>query len=283
MISADSMQVYKGMDIATAKPSKEEMQGVPHHMLDIIDPGESFSVARFKELAQNAADDIIARGKVPVVAGGTGLYIDALVQNTVFVDGGESGVREKLLMRAEEIGTKALYDELKGLDPQTAEKLHINDKKRILRALELYYSTGVTMTEQRELSHLQESKYDFCIFALSAHDRQILYDRINARVDMMLESGLLEEAKAFFKNSSGSTAKQAIGYKELLPHLEGQVSLKQAAEKLKTETRRYAKRQLSWFRRNENIHWLYIDEKDAPPLAERCVSVIKQIEGEEDA
>ncbi len=279
VISADSMQIYKGMDIATAKPTAEEMGGIRHHLIDFLPANESFSVAKFKQLAENAIDDIISRGKTPIIAGGTGLYVSAVVDNTSFLDCGNSDIRQKLEKRAEQEGIETLFEELKSLDAETAEKLHINDSKRIIRALELYYSTGQTMTKQRELSHLEQSRFDFCIIGLNAHDRQFLYDRINRRVDIMLENGLIDEAKAFYSSDYSNTAKQAIGYKELKPYIDGEVSLDEAVEKLKTETRRYAKRQLTWFRKMENIHWIYIDDTQSEPLG--CArEIIKSFESE---
>lgn len=275
VVSADSMQVYKRMDIATAKVTREEMQGVPHHLIDFVEPWESFSVAEYKALALSCLGDIVRRGKLPVLAGGTGLYVDTVINNTSFLDYEKTDIRKKLLLRAENEGVEALWNELSKVDGESAEKVHKNDLKRIVRALELYYTTGRTMTEQRRLSHLEESGYSFCLIGLTAENRQFLYDRIDGRVDLMLKNGLLEEAGSFFAGGHSRTAKQAIGYKELKPYLDGVLTLEQATENLKRETRRYAKRQLSWFRRNKNINWLYIDKESEETLFKKSLEIIE--------
>lgn len=275
IVSADSMQIYKDMDIATAKPTAEETEGIPHHLISIIGADELFSVNEFKKCATDAIDTILLKNKLPIVAGGTGLYIDTLVNNTEFLDYEKNDIREFLEKRAEKEGVGTLYEELRAIDPAAAEKLHENDAKRIIRALEVYESTGMTISEQCRLSHLNESKYRFCIIGINAHNRQLLYDRINLRVDMMLEAGLIEEAKQFFSSSVSSTAKQAIGYKELRPYLDGLCSLDEAVEKLKMETRRYAKRQLTWFRKRENINWIYIDGKDKTEIIKLAADILR--------
>lgn len=275
IVSADSMQIYENMDIATAKPTDSELERVKHHLIGFVPAGESFSVAKYKEKAIDAIDKILLKGKLPVVVGGTGLYIDTLIKNTQFFDYEESDIRVKLEDRCEKEGIDSLYNELKSVDPTTAQRLHINDTKRIIRALEVYYSTGMTISKQDELSHLNESKYRFCIIGLNANDRQYLYDRINLRVDMMLEEGLIAEADSFFKSDISKTAAQAIGYKELKPYFDSLVTLDEAVEKLKMETRRYAKRQLTWFRRNNDIHWLNIDEYEKNKLIERACEIIE--------
>lgn len=274
IVSADSMQIYKNMDIATAMPTSVEQAQAVHHLIGFLSPGEDFSVAKYKELAFEAIDDILSRGKLPVVVGGTGLYIDTLINNTEFLDYEKNDIRQSLEQRAEKEGIKSLFGELQRVDPKAAERLHINDSKRIIRALEVYMSTGKTISQQCELSHLNESRYRFCVIGLTAENRQYLYDRINLRVDKMLEAGLIDEAKEFFEMNPGNTAKQAIGYKELKPYLDGFVSLEEAAEKLKTETRRYAKRQLTWFRRNDKIHWLSVDTTDKDSLFDRACEII---------
>ena len=273
IISADSMQIYKSMDIATAKPTTEEMQGIMHHLIDFVSPCEKFSVAKYKELCYKCIDDIIKRGKIPIIVGGTGLYIDTVVNNTVFLEVDSSTVRLKLEKDLEENGIESLFQALKEIDPESAEKLHLSDKKRIIRALEVYYSTGKTITEQNLLSHTEKSKYDFLIIGLNAKNREVLYDRINKRVDLMIENGLLEEAQRFYSGDFSSTAVQAIGYKELKPYLDGCCTLEEATEKLKMETRRYAKRQLTWFRRNKEINWLYIDDSEV--ITEKAVEIIE--------
>lgn len=274
IVSADSMQIYKNMDIATAKPTPKEQSMAKHHLIGFLDPGESFSVAKYKELAVKAIDDILQRGKLPIVVGGTGLYIDTLIKNTEFFEYEQTDIRSVLEEKMQSQGVEVLLKQLQEVDPQSAEKLHCNDTKRIIRALEVYYTTGETITRQCELSHLNESKYSFCVIGLTCENRQYLYDRINKRVDIMLESGLIEEAKDFFAHDYGSTAKQAIGYKELKPYLDGHVTLEQATEKLKMETRRYAKRQLTWFKRNDKIHWLNIDTLDEQSLYRAAFKII---------
>ena len=280
VISADSMQIYKRMDIATAKITAEEADGVVHHLIDFVEPWESFSVAVYKQLAVSCIDDIVKRGKQPILVGGTGLYVDTVVNNTSFLDYEKSDIRNSLIERLNNEGCDALYAELQKIDAKSAEKIHVNDSKRIIRALELYYSTGQTMSFQRELSHLEKSDYNFCIIGLNANDRQFLYDRIDQRVDEMIENGLVDEANRFFNSKYSSTAKQAIGYKELLPYFKGELTLSQAAENLKRETRRYAKRQLSWFRRNEKINWLYIDSESADSLLKKSLDIIDKFKGE---
>lgn len=274
IVSADSMQIYENMDIATAKPTTQERSRVPHHLVGFVPMGEKFSVAKYKEKATETIDDIISRGKLPIVVGGTGFYIDTLVKNTEFFDYEETDIREKLEARCQKDGIEALYDELKKIDSKTAERLHINDTKRIIRALEVYHLTGKTISEQDEESHRNESKYRWCLIGLKAQDRQYLYDRINKRVDIMLEEGLIKETEDFFASEVSSTAAQAIGYKELKPYIDGLVSLEQAVEKLKMESRRYAKRQLTWFRRNPDIYWLDIDCADVALLAEKACEII---------
>lgn len=278
VISADSMQIYKGMDIATAKPDEKEMQGIPHHLISIIDSSETYSVNEFKNDATRLIDKLISENKLPVVAGGTGFYIDTLVNNTEFLDYEKSNIRETLEEKAENEGIESLYSELKEVDPETAERLHLNDSKRIIRALEVYHSTGKTISEQCRLSHLEESPYRFCIIGINAHDRQLLYDRINKRVDIMLEAGLIKEAEEFFSLDISSTARQAIGYKELKPYFDGLCTLEQAVEKLKMETRRYAKRQLTWFRKRDNISWIYIDGKSKEEITDEACSIIRSFE-----
>lgn len=276
IVSADSMQIYENMDIATAKPTADELSRVKHHLIGFVPVGEKFSVAKYKEKATEAIDDIISRGKLPIVVGGTGFYIDTLVKNTEFLDYEDSGVRNKLEAKCESDGIETLYNELKEIDPKAAEKLHINDNKRIIRALEVYYTTGKTITEQDEASHLIESKYRWCLIGLNAKDRQYLYDRINLRVDIMVKEGLIEEAVNFFSSEVSATAAQAIGYKELKPYIDSLVSLDEALEKLKMESRRYAKRQLTWFRRNPDINWLEIDAMTKDELINSAYEIINK-------
>lgn len=260
VVSADSMQIYKGMDIATAKPTEEEKKNIPHHMMDFLDNSEDYSVALYQQASSECIADIHSRGLLPVVCGGTGLYVDTLLNNVkLSEDSCDEELRRSLLKRAEDEGADKLLEEVRAFDPEYAEKLHPNNIKRIVRALEVYKTTGTTMTEQTELSK-QASPYDVCFIGLDAENRQFLYDRIDRRVDIMFERGLENEAREYLASANGSTSAQAIGYKELRPYIDGEISLEEAEENLKRATRRYAKRQLTWFRRHERINWLLIDK-----------------------
>lgn len=260
-VSCDSMQIYKGMDIATAKPSLDEMKGIPHHLMGFLNPNESYSVAKFCEDAKKIIEDINSRGKIPVLVGGTGLYYSSLVDNVQFFpEETDFEYRDMLKKRAETEGACVLLEELKSVDPDAAETLDANNLGRVIRALEIVHSTGKTKTEQNRLSKLNPSPYNLTAICLDARDRQFLYDRINRRVDIMLNAGLVDEAKDFFSSDIGRTAAQAIGYKELHPYFLGEKSFEDCIETLKMQTRRYAKRQLTWFRRDERIKFLYIDE-----------------------
>jgi len=247
IISADSMQVYKGMPIATACPTEQEKAQIPHHLVEFLDSSENFSVAVWCDLARKKIKEIIARGRVPVIVGGTGLFIDSLVDNIVFEDTDiDFELREKLMKR----DSRSLYDELLSVDYDSAKDIHINNKKRIVRALELYYS-GTSKSTQNINSRQKKSPYDVLYFVLNYNDRQVLYDRINLRVDKMLEDGLVKEAKENLKKSA-STSAQAIGHKELLPYFKGEMSLESAVDNLKQKTRNYAKRQITWFKRRSD-------------------------------
>ena len=264
-VSCDSMQIYKGMDIATAKPTEEEMQGIPHHLIGFAEPDEIFSVAKYCESAKKIIEDIRSRGKTAVLVGGTGLYYSSLVDNIEFLpEETDFEYREQLKKRAETDGAQSLLDELSAIDPEAASRLHPNNLGRIIRALEIYRTTGKTITEQNELSRVNGSDFETVSVCLDARDRQFLYDRINRRVDIMTENGLVEEARMFFENPLGRTAKQAIGYKELNPYFEGEKSLGECIDNLKMQTRRYAKRQLTWFRRDERMNFIYIDDYACP-------------------
>lgn len=263
VVSADSMQIYKEMQIATAKPDEAEMDGVKHHLIDFLNPDENFSVADYLLLARKCIDDIISRCKQPIICGGTGLYISSLVDNIKFDDTcSNTELRNELLSLSKEKGNKYLWDMLNEVDPQTASTLHENNLMRVIRAIEVYKETSVPLSQHKINSRLEESPFNCCFIGLSCNDRQKLYDRINLRVDRMLEMGLVEEAKKFYSCFSPSTAKQAIGYKELIPFFEGITGLDECIEKIKQETRRYAKRQLTWFRRDERINWIYTDLAD---------------------
>ena len=258
VVSCDSMQVYKRMDIGTAKPTKEEMQGIVHHMIDVAEPEEDFSVSRYCEMASPIVDDILARGKTAVIAGGTGLYMDSLIRGNAFAPFPSTGVREKLEAQADSEGMEAMLKWLQSIDPEAAGRLHLSDRKRILRALEVYLETGETITEHNRKTQAIPPRYSPLWLGLDFKDRAELYRRIDLRVGLMLEMGLVEEIQSLL--SSGipekCTAMQAIGYKEFVAALEGQCTIDQAADQVRQSSRHYAKRQLTWFRRNQNIHWL---------------------------
>lgn len=264
VVSADSMQIYEKMDIATAKPTLEEMQGIPHHLIGFQPIDKKFSVAEYVSLANECIEKIHNEGDLPVVAGGTGLYVDSLLNNIQFSKEEENGeIRQELTALFDEKGAEYMLGMLKEIDPLTAERLHLKDKSRIIRALEIYRLTGKTMTEQKILSREEESPYDVLYIGINYRDRNVLYDRINCRVDIMLENGLIEEAKDFYNIPQDKTACQAIGYKELAPYFKGEKDLTECVEKLKQETRHYAKRQLTWFRKNESINWIYPDDYES--------------------
>ncbi len=260
VISCDSMQIYKGFSIATAVPTEEEMLGVPHHLLSFADPGEGFSVARYCQLAAECISEISGRGKLPVLCGGTGLYYNSLVDGIEFADFEcDDEIRKSLQLQAETEGGQVLLNELAEFDPVCAERLEPADHKRIIRAIEVYKATGITMTEHISRSRSKQPDYRLCVIGLGFDDREVLYDRINRRVDLMMANGLLEETERFFAGNPGETAVQAIGYKELKPYIDGECTLDMALENLKRATRRYAKRQLSWFRRDKRINWINVD------------------------
>ena len=275
VVSADSMQIYEKMNIATAKPTDDEMQGVPHHLIDFQPIDKKFSVAEYVTLAKNCIEKIHNDGDLPVVAGGTGLYVDSLLQNIQFSkEESNNELRNELTELFDQKGAEFMLEALREIDPQTAEKLHLNDKSRIIRALEIYKATGKTMTEQKILSREEESPFDVLYVGINYRDRNVLYDRINQRVDIMVENGLLDEAKDFYNIDADKTACQAIGYKELAPYFNGEKSLEECLESLKIETRHYAKRQLTWFRKNENINWVYPDDYENAEDMYKSVFVI---------
>lgn len=267
IISADSMQIYRGMDIGTAKPTAEERQGVPHHLLDICAPGEPFSVARYVELADAAAQDVLSRGMVPIVAGGTGLYMDALIECSTFSgDETDLSVREKYQRMAAEQGNEAVHACLAKVDPEGADRLHPNNLKRVIRALEVYEQTGMTIDAFNRLHKRPAPKYAALKIGICPAERQTLYDRIDRRVDQMLADGLLEETKRLLDSGAlAGTAAQAIGYKELLGYLQGDAPLADCVALLKQRSRNYAKRQLTWLKRDDNIHWIYYNNGEELP------------------
>lgn len=259
VISADSMQVYKGISIASAAPTQKEMQGVAHHLVEFLDQSEGFSVSDFCRLAREKISEISARGNVPVIAGGTGLFIDSLVDNINFTEAETDFELREALMQKD---SDELYSTLLEVDKEAAEKIHKNNKKRVVRALEIYYSSGSTKTAQDINSKKEESPYEALYFVIGFKSREVLYERINRRVDLMVEAGLVEEARENLSKEKATSA-QAIGHKELQPYFSGEKSLEQALDDLKRETRRYAKRQITWFKRRENAVWLYADEEGA--------------------
>ena len=258
VVSADSMQIYKYMNIGTAKVTEEETQGIRHHMLDIVMPGEVYSAARYGDEAYKCVEDIFARGKNVVICGGTGLYINALIRGNEFPGQNmETGTRERLTLKYDEIGGEAMHQELSEIDPESAERLHPNDKKRIIRALEVFYDYGITLTEHNRIHKSKADRLDSVTICLNPVSREVLYDRINKRVDIMFEDGLLEETKGLLDNGLlVGTAAQAIGYKEVLGFINGEMTEKEASDLLKQKTRNYAKRQLTWFKSQNKVNWL---------------------------
>ena len=258
VISADSMQIYKDMTIGTAKPTPEETENIPHYLIDFVSPDERYSVADFKKDAEEKIDEILAKGKVPIIVGGTGLYIDSLVYGIEFPDiEYDEEYRNSLMKEAEtEEGLNKLYEEAKKIDPDAMEKISPSDKKRISRVLEIYHATGKTKTELEIKSREKGVKYDYIVFAID-WDREKLYERINLRVDIMIEQGLVDEVKNVYnKYEKFPTAMQGLGYKEVVEYLEGKISFEEMVEKIKLETRHFAKRQLTWFRKNKDIIWI---------------------------
>ena len=268
VVSADSMQIYRGMEIGTAAPTPAEMEGVPHHMIGVADPAESWSVSRFTEAADRCVQDILSRGKLPVLVGGTGLYLDALVRGNTFAAGQQGGaIRQELQERLAREGAAALLAELAAVDPETAARLHLRDEKRILRALEVYRETGKTISEHDRKSREAPNRYDALYVGLSFQDRQDLRDRIDRRVDAMVAQGLLDEVRRLLDSGlpRDATALQAIGYKQFLAAADGRCTVTEAIEEVKLRSRQYAKRQLTWLRRNPDIHWiLWEKEPDFP-------------------
>ena len=262
IVSCDSMQIYKEMDIGTAKPTIEEMQGIKYYLIDFVSPDERYSVADYKRDAKNAIKEIINKNKVPIVVGGTGLYVDSLIfeieyPNIEF----DEEYRQQMEKMAEEQGIEKLYEQAKKIDPVAIEKISKNDKKRIIRILEIYHATGKNKTEQEIESRKKEVEYDYHVFALD-WDRELLYERINKRVDIMIEQGLIDEVRKIYKKyNEFPTAMQGLGYKEVVQYLNGNYTKEEMIEKIKMETRRYAKRQLTWFRKNRQTIWLNGQEK----------------------
>ena len=278
ILSFDSMQIYRGMDIGTAKPTPEEKRGIPHHMIDIADPREEYSVSRFVEEADEILQSLLSQGKPVVLVGGTGLYIDSLMKGLDFAPRPLSGVRKELTAIAQEQGVEVLMNRLRAVDPDSAERIHPSNQKRVIRALEIYLETGKTMTQHNLETQEKPPKYDPLWIGLDYVNREALYSRINRRVDLMVEQGLLRELEGLLAQGIPETATsmQAIGYKELMGYIRGQCTLEEATDLLKQSSRRYAKRQRTWFRRNPKVNWLMLeDEPDFDRVFESCLPLLR--------
>ncbi len=277
VLSCDSMQIYDGMDIGTAKPTVEEMEGIPHHMIGGIRPDEEFSVGRYVAMADPILQDILARDKAAVITGGTGLYVDSLIAGRTFAPFPSTGKRDELQALADRDGIEAVIEQLRKVDPASADRLHPSDQRRIIRAMEVYLETGKTITEHNLETQKQPPKYKPIWLGLNFKDRKDLYDRIDHRVDVMVQEGLFEEIEGLLAQGLGygATALQAIGYKEPLQAIRGEITREEAIDKIKQESRRYAKRQLTWFRRNPDMHWLMLDrEPDFDAVVEEACEVV---------
>lgn len=277
VISADSMQIYTDMDVASAKATPGEQQGIPHHLLGFLEPTESFSVADYVKLCGECVRDIFGRGKTPIICGGTGLYISSFVDNLTFDDSGQDiAFREEMRKFAGENGNAALLEKLREVDPETAAALHENNVGRIIRALEVYKTTGHTISQAKAVSRRNPSPYKFIMLTIDFENREMLGERINRRVDTMLENGLVEEARQCFGQPDRPTAAQAIGCKELYPYFRGERTLGECIEELKLRTRQYAKRQMTWFRRDERIQHIIVGENDGlSDIVEKAIKIIE--------
>lgn len=275
VISCDSMQIYRRMDIGTAKPTADEMQGIPHHMLDVADPEEDFSVSRYRDLATPILDDILARGKTAIIAGGTGLYMDSLIRGNDFAPTPATGHRQRLEEKLEAVGLDAMIGELEAIDPEAVQRAQRNPR-RIIRALEVFYETGETITAHNLKTQAIPPRYSPLWLGLDFEPRQLLYDRIDLRVGIMLEMGLEREIRDLLNSGLDPrcTALQAIGYKEFVAALDGQCTMAEAADEVRQASRRYAKRQLTWFRRNKAMHWL---TRRADTTGEEIIAMARQL------
>ncbi len=282
VVSADSMQIYRGMDIGTAKPFPDEMGGITHHLLSIAEPGEKYSAAAYRDLADAAIQNVYAAGHQPVLCGGTGLYIDALTKPMSFAEHtGNDELRAELTALSETaVGKLKLHKMLEEIDPDSAARLHINDVRRVIRAIEVYRMTGRTITEQANLDKAREGNYAVVMFALD-WPREVLYDRINRRVDVMMHQGLVEEVQSLLKKglAPGSTAMQALGYKEIVDALNGRITMEEAVDAIKQGSRHYAKRQLTWFRRDERVHWIEAQGKSLERITDEMIKEIENHAG----
>ncbi|MBQ6430335.1 MAG: tRNA (adenosine(37)-N6)-dimethylallyltransferase MiaA [Oscillospiraceae bacterium] len=272
IVSCDSMQLYRGMDIGTAKPTPEETCGIPHHMIDCLDPRESYSVSRYVQDADACVQDILRRGRRVIVVGGTGLYVDSLIAGRQFAPFPETGRREELTKIAETQGIEVLIEQLRQVDPAAAASIHPANRKRVIRALEIYLETGKTMTAHDLETKSQPPKYDPCWIGLDYVNRETLYRRIDLRVERMIEQGLVDEVRALLDSGipAGATAMQAIGYKELTVFLQGEGALEEAVAAIRQASRRYAKRQRTWFRRNPDIRWIELPDEPFDPFPTAC-------------
>lgn len=281
VVSADSMQIYRKLNIGTAKPTAEEMQGVPHHMLDVADPGESYSVSRYEKEATACVEDILSRGKLPILCGGTGLYVDALIRGGGFLESGvDSGLRAQLEEEWNARGGEAMLQRLASFDPDSAARLHLNDKKRIIRAVEVYLQTGITITAHNARTAALPPRYDAVMIGLRTDPRQILYNRIDRRVNKMLDAGLEQEARQLLESGDlAGTAAQAIGYKEMLAYFHGEATLEQAADLIRQKSRNYAKRQLTWFQRDDRVHWITYNQPESEAEVFRIATNFLQEQG----
>lgn len=279
IVSADSMQIYRGMDIGTAKPSVEERQGIPHHMLDVAEPGEDWSVSRYEQAAAECIEDILRRGKLPILCGGTGLYINAVIMGTGFqMSGADDGLRQALDAQWDEQGSAAMHERLRIVDPESAERLHPNDRRRVIRALEVYELTGKTISEHNRRTREQPPRYEALMLGLTTQPRDILYKRIDSRVEKMMEQGLLTEVQDLWRRGLlRGTAAQAIGYKELAGYFEERASLAEALAAIRQKSRHYAKRQLTWFRADDRIRWIVYNTVEASAaVAEEATAFLRQ-------
>lgn len=276
IISADSMQIYKGLAISTAKPDEKEKRGIPHYMMDFLEPDESFSVADYVSRAKQYAEDIHSRGKLPILVGGTGLYINSLVDNISFEHiQSDDSLRRQLEEEAEKYGGEYMHKRLAELDPEAAARIHPNNVIRSIRAIEMFMLSGKTGDENRKLSRREESPYELCMIGLTCFDRKQLYDRIDCRVDKMLEMGIVDEVREVYDKYKLRTAFNAIGFKELVPYIEGSCTLEEAVELLKQQTRHYAKRQLTWFRRDARICWVDTGESEQfDGIIANCMNIV---------
>lgn len=285
VVSCDSMQIYKKMNIGTAKPTEEEMQGVPHHLIDFLEPGTDYSVSDYVADAERCVKDLESRKVLPVFCGGTGLYIDSFLSGMKFSEfENNPDVRKRLELEFVSDGIDGIYNRLSKADPEMADAVDIHNTKRVIRALEVYETTGITMSEWNRRSKENADKKDCLTIGLDYEDRQILYDRIDMRVDLMLESGLLEETKKLIDDGllTTKTASQAIAYKELMPYFDGTDSLENCVEILKRSSRRYAKRQLTWFRRNKNIKWIFKDGLEYGEILGAAFEIVDKYLSEEN-